>query len=361
MRSSLGRTLAVLSLVECAFAYEYNATGLETGTTVVKGIYALVFIALVGLSILIFAIARGHRVPYIPLLIALIFNIFAVLASIAYDILAADIDFNDGIPADAFVATTGINSLFYNWSVALVFLAFAHLIKVRVDNVVPPSGGQGLNFVWTIAYLAAFVIIFVFATTTSGLYIDYIRAASGEELITRREPNQKIDDYNNVYYTFSAVWYASAILLGALAFFAYNKARRAGAEDKVLKTLLFAAFPVHILHVIEDIIFTILWSPSGLKATFSNRDTIESAALAEAILYLGLHAATIAALLFVGLRRGNWMLPGESNDFQAWQKGQYGGYTGYPVQMGYPAQANYTTQAGYPTQTQYVDNSKVYQ
>ncbi|KAL5522074.1 hypothetical protein ACEPAF_1930 [Sanghuangporus sanghuang] len=358
MRSSLGRTLAVLSLVECAFAYEYDATGLETGSTVVKGIYALVFIALVGLSIPVLAIARGHRVPYIPLLIALILNIFAVLASIAYDILAADVDSNDDIPADAFVATTGINSLFYSWSVALVFLAFTHLIKVRVDNVVPPSGGQGLSFVWTIAYLAAFVIIFVFATTTSGLYIDYVRAASGDELITRRELNQKIDNYNNVYYTFSAVWYASAILLGALAFFAYNNARRAGVDDKVLKTLFFVAFPIHILHVIEDIIFTILWSPSGLRATLSNRDTIESAGLAEAILYLGLHAATIAALLFVGLRRGNWMLPGESS---AWQKGQYGGYAGYPVQMDYPAQANYTTQANYPTQTQYVDNSKVYQ
>ncbi|KAL5514062.1 hypothetical protein ACEPAG_2823 [Sanghuangporus baumii] len=326
MRSSLGtRTLAVLSLIGCAFAYDYDASGLETGRIVVKGIYVLVFIALIGLSIPVLAIARGHRVPYVPLLIALILNIFAVLASIAYNILIADVDFNDDIPA--------LMPLLQRQA------SIRSSITGAVDNIVPPSDGQGLNFVWTIAYLAAFVIIFVFATATSGLYIDYSRTASGDELITKRELNQKIDDYNDVYYTFSA-------------------ARHAGADDKVLKTLLFVAFPIHILHVIEDIIFTILWSPSGLRLTLSNRDTIESAALAEAILYLGLHAATIAALLFVGLRRANWTLPGESN---AWQKGQYAGYTSYPVQIGYPTQANYTMQANYPSQTQYVDNSKVYQ
>ena len=197
-------------------------------------IYAVVFLVLFVLSIPALALATGHRSPYVPLLFAILLFFFALLASIAEIIIQSDIDPFDNISNDAFVATQGINTLFSSWNIALVFLAFAHLIKVRADNVLRSSGNQatGLNPLFTVAYFAAFVLIFVFATTMSGLYIDYLRAIYDGPLLNIAEINKKGIAYSDVLYAFSAIWYASSIFLGVFAFLAYRTVQRAGITDK---------------------------------------------------------------------------------------------------------------------------------
>ena len=51
-----------------------------------------------------------------------------------------------------------------------------------------------------------------------------------------------------------------------------------------MKTFLFVVVPLHILQVIQDIVFTILLSPSGLDRSEDNIKALRAASLAQVIL-----------------------------------------------------------------------------
>ncbi|EJD00442.1 uncharacterized protein FOMMEDRAFT_22243 [Fomitiporia mediterranea MF3/22] len=243
-----------------------------------------------------------------------------------------------------------MSALLFNWALALIFLSFCLIITARSRNI----GKAGLSSVWTIASFIIYAILVIMGTAQGGAYIAYIRAFFRLTRSTRQGVENKADLSNKLLYAFYALWYTTAFFIGALNFRAHSVARRAGVVDKVLKTLLFFALPLYVCHVIEDLAFTIIDSPAGLKS--DNFEVYERANLAEIILMNTFHAATIIVLIHLGLRKSNWTSNASSDP---WNKGYYPSYPMQPAYM--PVQtAEYSAQMNYTTQNQYVDNSNAH-
>lgn len=210
-------------------------------------VYAFIFIILIVLCAIASGITRGHRLPYVCLLVSLVFSFIAAIAQIVRFVISS----NGGAitPFSTITAMLAMVEFFGDWALPFLFLSFCLLLRVRfLINGASEGHARKLNPAWTIAYITISALLLIFGATATGLYTNYYNAlyspnrgiglAFGEFI---RMINELLTVYKNVRYTYDAIWYSTVFIVGGLAIHTYKATHRSGVVDKV-------SFSVKYLH-----------------------------------------------------------------------------------------------------------------
>ncbi|PAV14960.1 hypothetical protein PNOK_0951300 [Pyrrhoderma noxium] len=283
----LGSNLANAQYYSDDSGYEYGADARSTANLAFYSLFTIGFFLANFLGIISITVSQGHRLPFIIMYFA---NGCAFVQC-------------------AVVALQGLISFFSLWALPLLFLAFYLLISDRLTNANIVSGGSvpKHNVSVKVAIWGYFAFLMVMATAASAVFVDYMRFLFFPTDFTSAELFKKVDTSNNMMYSFNAFFIFTAVILGTLSVRAYTSIRRANLDDKIIKLLTFVALPVYTVFMLLTLIFTIVFSPSGIKIQ-DNILPYENASLANTILTQGFFLVVSVILTVLGMKPRNWLI-----------------------------------------------------
>ncbi|KAJ7094077.1 hypothetical protein B0H15DRAFT_151783 [Mycena belliarum] len=302
----------------------FHPDPLTAGTFALLCIFAVCYSVLIIWTFVALVTSRGHRAPYAFLLPALVFFAWSNATYIALIILVniPAIVFSDDLPPLLVPALTFVNYLFNDWGLVLIFLAVIAVIWNRESALRAAtegkSGGHHPALIAVHATLAA--LVFILGTAAEGYNMEtnvryYLRDDDERRFLTRRQLARRIITYQQLFYAFSSF----AILMGVdvivSATLLWRAWKNAAISDKVTNIMLYVVAPLYGLLSLVIMIFTIVFSPSGLPRS-AGRAAFESASLANVLLATGLLLAVATTLLVLALRKRNWTPGGAAPPMQ---------------------------------------------
>jgi hypothetical protein len=151
------------------------------------------------------------------------------------------------------------------------------------------------------------VLIFIMATAAQGLNFD-----TGVKLVhvrTRPDFNkaqQRFDVAMQLFYAYSSFAILTGIDVAVSTVLLWRAWKKAGIRDPITNMLLYAVLPAYSLLSLFTMIFTIVFSPSGLPATTN----AEGADLAATLLVTLFSATVIAIILVMSAKKAAWNVGG---------------------------------------------------
>jgi len=325
MSSSTALALCLLSLMPFATAqtggFKFEADPLTVGNLALWCISGFLFLAQTVACAIALVNARGHRPVFAVLLAADVFSFFACVAATSFVVVANNAL---GEPAPHVIpALDSLQAFSYNWSLALLYLAMVLAFADREAAMGIRSSGDGearrlswaglgkssgrLAKAYSLVHYAYFLLLFVLGTAAAGLLTSYENLEyTATEISQLAELNSLFAEYTKVNYVFTAFWCITALDVVGIAAQTFRTMRRTGSSDVATKVLLYAGTPLYFFLILCGLIFTVLFSPAGLKITPSTYSRLESSADADVVLLNVFYFAVAMVLVVLGLRRGSW-------------------------------------------------------
>ncbi|KAJ7028733.1 hypothetical protein C8F04DRAFT_1265690 [Mycena alexandri] len=361
---------ALTLALSCLFlpaACQFDDSGLEngfhpdpltTGLFAILCIFALVYGGLLVWTVVALFTSRGHRSPYALLLPALVFFAWSNTAYIALIIL-------ENIPSlgvfantlpDLLLPTLGfVLNLLNDWAIILQFLVVIAVLWNRESALRVASEGKfgGHHPALIAVHATLAVLMFVFGTASEALNMDTnVKFYTTDYFFGNTDAlDHRIAVRNQLFYTFTSFAILSAVDVAVTTVLLWRAGRKAALPDKIVNLMLYAVVPLYSILSLLLMIFTIIFSSSGLPSTASVT-TFEGANLASSLLPTLFSFAVIVVILVLSIRSADWSPGGWSSSFTEPPKQQYWApqpqymYTAPQSQAGYHA-------AGPPQQMPY--------
>lgn len=207
---------------------------------VVSAVYALIFLVLLVLSIVVLVISRGHRSTYIPLHLSLLVAFIHSGVSFSLLIVAAN---GAAIPSPGLLEGLDVFASFVSfWSFALLFLTFCYILRDRFNAISAfADGAMGtIPFGLVGTYYIIFGLLLIFGTTAAALFASYsytstfgVDTSSSAHSKLENDFEKRFQAYKSIYYTFIAVLSLSGLAIAALTTLVYRSMKRASVYEKV--------------------------------------------------------------------------------------------------------------------------------
>ncbi|KAJ7291235.1 hypothetical protein C8J57DRAFT_1271889 [Mycena rebaudengoi] len=312
--------LSILALVFCGGddpddepSAGFHPDSLAGGLFAILCIFALTYSALIIWTFVALIMSRGHRAPYAVLFPTLLFAGWSnavYMGMILIENIPSLHSFSDSIP-DLLLPTMGfVTNLFNYWSLVLLFLTTVLVILNRETALKTASEGKsgGHKPALLAVHIALAALTWIFGTAAEAYILDTnVQFYTGDlaRLLFRSRLKHRIMITQALTYVF----WSFAVLMGvdvAVSTVLLSRAWR-GAEisDKITKVMLYVIVPLWALLSLVNMIFAIIFSPSGLP-TNSTLQAYQGAALANSLLAVGLGFGIIITLLFMSAKRTFW-------------------------------------------------------
>lgn len=205
---------------------------------VVSAVYALIFLDLAVLSIVVLLISRGHSSTYKSLHLSLLVAFIHSGVSFSLPIVAA----NGAASPGLFEGLDVFASFVSFWSFALLFLTFCFILRDRFNAINAfVDGAMGtIPFGLVGTYYSIFGQLLIFGTTAAALFAIYsytstfgVESSSSAHSNLENDIEKRFHAYKSLYYTFVAVLSLSGLAIAALTTLVYRSMKRASVYDKV--------------------------------------------------------------------------------------------------------------------------------
>ncbi|KAJ7253074.1 hypothetical protein B0H12DRAFT_603284 [Mycena haematopus] len=326
-----------LFVVLCIFAFLYGMLGLWNFVPLISG--------------------RGHRSPYALLLPTIFFSSASNAAYIAWIILenipalnANDIFLTD-LPVLLTPSLIFISNLFFNWAVILQFLVIITVLWNRDAALRAATDGNfsGHHPALNALHATLATLMFIFGTATesyrmaTNVKYDNPNTYELEVFGQHSDYQHRILVAQQLSYVFNTFAVLTVVDVVATTVLPWRAWKKAGISDKITNLMLYVLVPLYSLFCLFLMIFTILFSPSGLSDS-SGPTAFESADLADSILVTGTSIAILFFILALSLNKQSWNPTASSKQQQYWapqpqyiyaapsQVSQAGYYAGGPQQ-----------------------------
>ncbi|KAJ7788101.1 hypothetical protein B0H14DRAFT_269707 [Mycena olivaceomarginata] len=312
-------------------------------------IFALLYGALAIWNFVALFTSRGHRSPYAFLLPTIAFSAWSNAAYIAWIILEnipalnANSFFGSDLPVLLIPSLSFVYSLFSDWAVVLQFLVIIAVLWNRETALRTATDGKfGGHHPALIALHATLATLtFIFGTAGDAYSMDT------NVKLTNTDPDFfDFTDYDHrilvrqqllyVFNTFEVLMVVDVAVTTTLLWRAWKKAEK---SDKITTLMLYVLVPIYFVFGLLLVIFTILFSPSGLS---NNADVSvwEGAGLANNILVTGVSITILFFILALSIKKQYWNSGGVGEPLRQQQ------YWGPQAQYVYAAPPQ-VPQAGY--------------
>ncbi|KAJ7130213.1 hypothetical protein C8R44DRAFT_731771 [Mycena epipterygia] len=254
--------------------------------------------------------SRGHRSPYAFLLPTLTFFAWSNGAYIAIIVLEniPSLEFSDSLPVLLLPALNLVSNLFNDWAVVLQFLAVIAVIWNRETALRTATEGKfgGHHPALTVVHAALAALTFIFGTAAEAFNMDTnVRFFTTDDFDDSDKLHHQVVVYQQLFYVYTSFAILTAVDVAVSTGLLWRAWRKAAISDKITNIMLYAVVPVYTLLSLVIMIFTILFSPSGLPDTAS-ASTIESASLANTLLATLLSIIVIIIILIMSTKKTNW-------------------------------------------------------
>ncbi|THH05550.1 hypothetical protein EW145_g4711 [Phellinidium pouzarii] len=277
---------------------------LTIGDLSVWCIFSFVYAVLVGFCIVALTTLHNHRRLYIFVLFVSLFSFVQAVLEIVSILLEENAVALP--PGEALVVLITISAFMRNWTLSSLFLAIVLMIVDPHSATYKRGHAYTTQLPVVIGYLL-FTLSIAIGSLSAVFLGSYERElwASGD-LFDFTDIEDMYGLYNQVNYTYTAVWAGSSVYVMWLALHAHVRIGNLGLSSKVISFVLLIVMPLYMSLTIAIIVFTFLNSPAGVMATASHL-TLERISLASDIIVNFFIAVIAAALLGIGLQCSNWI------------------------------------------------------
>ncbi|KAJ6511290.1 hypothetical protein C8R47DRAFT_729566 [Mycena vitilis] len=276
----------------CIFAFLYGVLGIWN------------FVALLT--------SRGHRSPYAFLLPTILFFAWSNAAFIALILLEnipalqSDSFFDGPLPVLLLPSLRFVANLFNDWAVVLLFLVLIAvlwnretMLRLSTDG---KFGGHHPALIALHATLAS--LTFIFGTATEAFLMDTnVRFATTD--ISFDEIDHRFTVDNQLYYVYTTFAVLMGVDVAVTTVLLWRGWKKAGIPDKITNIMLYAVVPLYSVLCLFYMIFTIVFSPSGIPSS-ATRATFEGADIADSLLITGFTITIMFMVLFLSVKKAYW-------------------------------------------------------
>ncbi|KAJ7326487.1 hypothetical protein DFH08DRAFT_340609 [Mycena albidolilacea] len=290
-------------------------------------IFALLYGALAIWNFVALFTSRGHRSPYAFLLPTIAFSAWSNAAYIAWIILEnipaldANSFFGSDLPVLLIPSLGFVYGLFWDWAVVLQFLVIIAVLWNRETALRTVTdgkfGGHHPVLIALHATLATLTFIFGTACEAYGMdtnvkltNIDFDFSDYHHRILVRQQ-------LSYVFNTFAVLMVVDVAVTTTLLWRAWKKAE---VSDKITNLMLYVLVPIYFVFGLLLVIFTILFSPSGLSND-ADVSVWEGANLAYSILVTGVSITILFFILALSIKKQYW----NSGGVEALKQQQYWG------------------------------------
>ncbi|KAJ7507228.1 hypothetical protein B0H11DRAFT_195968 [Mycena galericulata] len=326
---------------------------LTTGTFALLCIFALAYGLLSVWNFVALLTSGGHRSPYALLVPTIIFFAWSNAAYLALVVLE-NIPFSDSLPVLLIPTINSLSNLFNDWAVVLLFLVVISVIWNRETVLRTTTDGKfgGHHPALIALHVALATLTFAFGTAAEAFNIDtnvqfYTTDNFGFGDGTLDHRIHVYQQLNYVYTSFAVLTAVDVIVSAVLL---RRSWRKAVIPDKITNIVILAVAPIYGAFSLTLMIFTILFSPSGISNSAS-LSVFEGANLASVLLSGLFPIMIMVIILSMSSRKANWTAGGiEPPKPQYWRpqpeyiyaappQGPHAGYfVGAPAQVPHHAQ-----------------------
>ncbi|KAJ7164929.1 hypothetical protein C8R46DRAFT_300965 [Mycena filopes] len=292
----------------------FHPDPLTSGLFAILAIFALVYSGLLIWTFIALFTSRGHRAPYALLVPTLIFFAWSNAAYIALIILENIPSlrfFSDTLPVLLLPALGFVLNLFNDWAIILQFLVVIAVLWNR-ENALRlasdgKSGGHHPALIAVHATLAG--LMFILGTASEALNMDInVKYYTTDYFLDNPDAlDHRITVRNQLNYAYMSFAVLTAVDVAVTTVLLWRAWKRntARSADKITNVMLYALVPLYSLLSLLLMIFTIVFSTSGLPPTAS-ATAFESASLADELLVTLLSFAVIVVILVLSIRKVDW-------------------------------------------------------
>ncbi|KAJ7216629.1 hypothetical protein GGX14DRAFT_696363 [Mycena pura] len=305
---------AACQFIDDGFDSGFHPDPLTTGTFAILCIFALLYGVLSIWNFVALLVARGHRAPHALLLPTIVLWGWSNGVNMATIVLNnIDLEFDDL----TFPALNFAFNLTYDWASLLFFLAIIAVLRNREAALQRATtdgktGNGGHHPVLMALHVLLAALLFILGTAAPAIVLDaYAKFYNSEfdfefsNFEAEATLDHRLSIATNLYYAFDAFAVLTCVDIAATAVVVWRRWKKAGVSDKITNTMLYAVVPLYCIMSLLIMIFTILFSPSGLPQTDS-RSTFESASLANNLLVNGLFIVIVGIILVAGVKKAWW-------------------------------------------------------
>ncbi|KAF8208247.1 hypothetical protein K438DRAFT_1961749 [Mycena galopus ATCC 62051] len=297
----------------------FHPDNLTAGLFAVLCIFALLYSVLLLWNFVALITSRGHRSPYAFLLPTLFFASWSNATYIAWIILEnipaleANDPFSSELPALLLPSLGFVSNIFSDWMVVLQFLVIIAILWNRETVLRTTTEGRfGGHHPALIALHAALATLtFTFGTASEALgmatTVKYINVDlfELEEFGLDGDFNHRRLVQQQLYYVFNAFAVLMVIDVAVTTALLWRAWKKAGMPDKITNLMLYVLVPLYSIYGLLLMIFTIVFSPSGLPDTAAPT-VFESADIASSVLITGTIIAIFFFILSMSGRKPYW-------------------------------------------------------
>lgn len=204
-------------------------------------LFFLVFIAQAFLAFVGLIICRGHRLPYLFLLLTLDTLVIGA-GTLVGVIIVNNLDFSFEEPRYLFSSLVGVNAFFGNWSSVLLFVAVIFAMYDRIAACDAATGKQlpaeeirKRRILWG-AHGFLIFLTFVLGTAAAGMLASLYRDLASDRVVPSAELRRRSNTANNLTYAYSSFVIFTSFNVVALAFYLRAQLRQAKLTDRVRVT-----------------------------------------------------------------------------------------------------------------------------
>ncbi|KAF7343448.1 hypothetical protein MVEN_01777600 [Mycena venus] len=353
----------------------FHPDPLTAGLFGVLCIFALLYGVLSIWTLVALFTSRGHRGPYAFQFPAILFFAWSNAAYIGWliieniPVLNANSFFSD-VPVLLLPSLGFVSNLLFDWGVVLQFLVLIAVLWNRETVLRIATDGKfgGHHPVLIALHVTLATLTFIFGTASEAYGMDTaVKFNDTDRFESRlyREYLHRIQVRQQLNYVFNAFAILMVIDVAVTTSLLWRAWRKAGISDKITNLMLYVVVPLYSIFGLLLMIFTILFSPSGLSAD-AGPEVFEGANLAYSILVTGISITILFFILALSVKKAYWNPGGvaEPSKQQYWvpqpqyiyaappQVPQAGYYAQQPMAYGQPQPQMYAGPDS-PQQMQY--------
>ncbi|KAJ6588389.1 hypothetical protein B0H19DRAFT_205148 [Mycena capillaripes] len=294
----------------------FHPDGLTAGLFAILCIFAFLFGVMGIWNFVALLTSRGHRSPYAFLLPTILFFSWSNAAYIAGIILenipslnAVD-SFDSALPPLLIPSLFFVSNLFNNWAMVLQFFVLIAVLWNRESFLRTITEGKsgGHHPALTALHATLATLTFIFGTATEALYMDLnVRVQNGDffGIDGRADLQHRIDVRNQTLYVFTTFAILMAVDVAVTTVLLWRAWKKTGNSDKITNLMLYAVVPFYCIFNLSVMIFTIVFSPSGISSSASPT-VFEAADLADSLFNPGIPIVILFFILFLSVNKMWW-------------------------------------------------------
>ncbi|KAJ7628520.1 hypothetical protein FB45DRAFT_39647 [Roridomyces roridus] len=283
----------------------FHPDALTTGTFSILCIFALTW-GLLGIWTIVALInARCPRLPYLLVLPTLLFFAWSNAAYMVLVVLKNIL--SDGYPPLLIPAFTFLENIFNDWALVLQFLVIISIIRHRETTLRDATMGKlgGHRHILTGLHVTLALLTLAFGTAAEGLGLDTsVQYYNGN--IPLRKYVHRLHIAQKLYYIYAAFAALTAFDVVLSAVLLWRAFKDAAIPDKIANLTLLGIAPVYSALSLLLVVFTIIFSPRGIKLSIANLDAVEGANLAASLLMPLCSIVMMILILAMTGREANW-------------------------------------------------------